>query len=64
MTEMTHKENKGQNFLKNLLENREIGFKNGVMNIHAMGYNGVHTVYGRSPTKSDFDRWAYKAVAS
>ena len=29
---------------KNLLENKERNFKNGVINIQAVGYNGVHMV--------------------
>ena len=31
-------------FWKNLLENKEMVFKNGVTNIQAAGYNGVRTV--------------------
>ena len=39
--------NKGQNFLKkNLLENEEMVFGNGVKNIQAAAYNGACTVYG------------------
>ena len=31
-------------FWKNLLENKEMVFKNGVKNIQAAAYNGAHTV--------------------
>ena len=30
---------------KNLLENKEMDFKNGIVNIQAAGYNGTRTVY-------------------
>ena len=30
---------------KNLLENKEMDFKNGVKYIQAAGYNGTHKVY-------------------
>ena len=29
---------------KNLLENKEMDFKNGIKNIQVAGYNGAHTV--------------------
>ena len=29
---------------KNLLENKDMDLKNGVINIQAAGYNGAHTV--------------------
>ena len=32
------------NFPKILLKNKEMDFKNGVINIEAEGYNGAHTV--------------------
>ena len=32
-------------FWKNLFENKEMDFKNGVKNIQAAGYNGARTVY-------------------
>ena len=35
---------KDRNFCKNLLENKEMVFKNGVKNIQAAAYNGAHTV--------------------
>ena len=35
----------GQNFMKNkLLENKEMYFKNGIINIQTVGYNAAHTV--------------------
>ena len=33
-------------FPKNLLENKEMDIKNGVINIQTAGYNGAHTVDG------------------
>jgi hypothetical protein len=36
---------KDRSFWKNLLENKEMVFENGVKNIQAAAYNGAHTVY-------------------
>ena len=36
---------KAKIFWKNLLENKEMVFKNGVKSIQAAGYNGARTVY-------------------
>ena len=33
-------------FPENLLENKEMDFKNGVKNIQTAGYNGARTVFG------------------
>ena len=37
-----------KNFWKSLLENKEMGFKNGVKNIQAAGYNGARTVFEKA----------------
>ena len=41
---MNFNHTKGQNFTKKLLEDKEMDFRNGVINIQTAGYNGAFRV--------------------